>query len=446
MGIISYNSLKNNASQGRKRIDGSSINNLADAKLYRNDTQTIQDFPNNVGATNPIYFNLGGAGNKNWENGVDRSQHAQPFVNKYKVCDLYYTTGGLGGSKGPGDSRDPSQWSWGNWRTQSGIPVSDQVYLWMENPQLAFSYTHDYTPAYEAVMEKSLLGKLKGLGEGLRVGGAAVNGVINAFSSSAATPSVDLTSGEVLNQPNDRSFLNTVSGAIAKGLRGAADGLKEGYGETPFGGRFMSTYSKIPAWNNTSPMSIPSLKFTFQFGQFGFWSGEHEVVRPVIALASLFTVDSVPGFPNYMIGPAPTVPLYLVQLGVKLAEKAANIVDNMTSGSPSSQTTTGSGRTAWLKTVTSSAGNGIAKLEQGIYSVVEDTVTSIPGVRQLWCRIGRMTFGPMIAKTVSWAFDFNQTDEYGFPTKGSIEFQVEGINYPTNDFVNMWDYTPPDFT
>jgi hypothetical protein len=64
--------------------------------------------------------------------------------------------------------------------------------------------------------------------------------------------------------------------------------------------------------------------------------------------------------------------------------------------------------------------------------------------RFLNVRIGQMVFPPLVVHTVSWTFDMTHTDEFGFPTSGSVSFTgLEGIEITTqNEIASLYPGLP----
>jgi hypothetical protein len=261
---------------------------------------------------------------------------------------------------------------WGNWR---GSTVSKNVLLFPDEKVFSFTYSNEYKAAWGEMTSKGLLGKVTSIAE------------------------------------------------AARGLASAA-----GAQNINTGGKFVSKYLYAPSWTGTKPISIGALKFTFRFGQAGLFSGEHEVVRPIIALAKLFS-PTLNG--NYAQGPAPTAPAYLAQLFVQ----GANVLKDIVGGGVTEENAKDSAGDGGLI-------NKITELEETLMkaqdAAIIATLKGLPnsggsGSQALCIRMGRMILGPFAVKNVSWSFDFTQTDEYGFPYQGSLTFDsLENILMPTS--------------
>jgi hypothetical protein len=344
---IQHNNSLEESKPGFISTDYSNRDEAAKFGLYKTDKITREDFPKSVGVTNPVRETMT---KSDGYAEMDLRDHAYEWINKFKVCEIAM------GSAGSTTSFPPSADQWGKWRTQNpaGIPVFGNVFLFPDDKVFQFSYTNDFGEAWESVDPGGLGAKVSQLAE-LARSAAAVMGK-GELSSSVA-------------------------------------------------GKLMSRYKKAPAWTGTAPIKIGSnLKFTFQFGQAGVFSGEHEVVRPILALASLW-VPIKTGTESYYRGVLPTPP-FMMAMALKTAVEGLPGILGQAFGE-------GIG----IQTLTNA--------EQAIIQVQETAIKKSlesAGSRALYIRMGRMVMGPYIVKDVNWDFDFTQTDEYGFPSKGSITF------------------------
>jgi len=297
-------------------------------------------------------------------NDDDETNHVYEFVNRFKVCDIAITSAG---SLSP-----PSVTSdlWGKWR---GDIVNKNILLFPDEKSFQFGYSNDFGSAWQKLSSSGPLSKMSQLAEALR-----------SFGTIAGWNTTGYTSG-----------------------------------------KFMSRYYKAPTWTGTQPIKLSSsLKFTFRFGQAGIFSGEHEVVRPIVALAGLF-VPVANG--NHFSGMLPTPPAFL-----------ANMLSSMTNR--------GNIRYIASRVTDALRGEGnnfitaVTQLEQQLMNMQERAIrnTYAQGSRALNIRMGKMTFGPVVVGNVDWSFDFNHVDEYGFPFQGTLTFGgLESIIIPTVGQINQ---------
>jgi hypothetical protein len=212
------------------------------------------------------------------------------------------------------------------------------------------------------------------------------------------------------------------------------------------GGRFMSKYKEAPAWSGTKPLALTSsLTFQFRFGQAGIFSGEHEVVRPILALALPWAPYSAgENTPNYMKGPAPTAPTFLANLfknGAGLINEVFAGIQKSKEASGKAEDTNGDGKVSLPENLAQGLGDAVSALtavEDSIMShmnkVIEETLNSESTFLNV--RIGRMVLPPLIVKDISWQFDMTHTDEYGFPTAGAITLgSLEAIQTTSQSMV-----------
>ena len=367
---INYSTLYNNADRQPENITQPQDLTHAkqkDLKLYQSDSAR-EDFKKNATIINPL--------NESLQNpdgiGYDQSDHVYEFINKFKICEI--AVGSLGKRR-----KLLTDDAWGKWRSggsnQAKIDVHPNVLLFPSEKSFQFGYSHEYAKAWEKLSGDGMLSKFSQLAEGLRSAQATFG-----------------TGGE----SNSQSF----------------------------GGKFVPIYKEAPAWERSTPLKLSSsLKFEFKFGQAGLFSGEHEVVRPILALASLFAPVSDGTKDAYVRGPAPTAPTFLMSLmaatggkGSNLTEKDEKAVDEVMAGT---NTEASSGLIA-----------RVTALEQSLIDLQTKAIKNAydQSSRGLYIRMGRMSWGPCIVKDINWEFDFENVDEYGFPAAGSITFS--GLEAP----------------
>lgn len=358
--------------------------------LYEDDKNTQVNFPKYVGTISPIweslrdcdtdYYGNGGSEEEGKSTARDQSFHSYQLINKFKVCDIAVVSAG---------NQDPlslTHSAWGNWRMSNyaGVKVSNNVFLWPQDKNFSFSYTNEYGNAWEKLSSAGLLSKVQQGAELLRTVAAATGADVDA------------------------------------------------------GGKLVSKYVRAPNWKDTSPVGLDSaLKFEFNFGQAGIFSGEQEVVKPILALASLFAPIQASGDQNvgYLEGPVPTPPSYLVNYFKKLASDGLGAIQegfsHLAGGSESGTSEEGESKDFLgqvMGVVSSAAGkaaSSVTALEKALISIqqnaIRDTLNSERS-RALCLRLGRMSIGPYLVKTVNWGFDFTHVDEYGYPYKGFVSF------------------------
>lgn len=381
---------------------------------YTPDETARTTFDTKVGTENPIVNTLIAESGTKTDDGSNKedipglNEHFYEYINKHKVVDIIFGMGVTNTTPG-------------NWKTFGGGSVHKNVLLFPENLNFDFSVDEKYEDVISAI--KGQTGFLAKAEQGMEL------------------------------------------------MRLAKEATSKNTSGPPAGGKFISKYSKLPYWSGGSGIKGPqSLKFNFTFGQAGLFSGEEEVVRPILALAACFAPFSMGGkFPNYLKGPMPTINEYLVKVAVKIAgsittsvsEAAANAINNISFKMPAVQTPpapppTEAQQEADNKAEKTAAGekavgafnDAVEKLTTmqqnlltGIDSAITEVISEQGGDMSVFhIRCGMMTIGPFYAGNTKWNFDFSHTDEEGFPSSGSITiggietFEIADRNMVHNTF------------
>jgi len=384
---LKYDSLFNNRAKVHHTLNdrGSFPAEPQALDLYIPDSERDK-IKEHVGTDNPLYKAL----DKITVSGTEynMSDHTYEYINRFKVCDIAIA------SLGSGALLSLNNNLWGRWRTSNpaSIIVSPNVFLFPSEKSFSFGYSHDYGSAWEKLTSGGLLSKVQQASEAMR--------------------SIAMMMGDS-------------GGAVA--------------------GRFIPRFVNAPSWNKTNPLKLSSsLKFEFKFGQAGLFSGEEEVVRPILALASLLAPLQA-GPDNYFRGPVPTPPTYLMNFLSKVPDMVGNIFDEITSDTDGKEGTFFGGLVGKLTNIENDLIRG---QNQAIQDTLNGTGDAGGGSRGLFVRMGRMSWGPALVKDINWDFNFEQVDEYGFPYQGSITFSgLESVVIPTvGDFARSFDGTTGDGT
>jgi hypothetical protein len=292
--------------------------------------------------------------------------HPQQYINKFKVCEIQFNDIGI-----PFQYIAPSTKDFGNWRYGS-IKVDENVLLMTDSQSISGGFDHQVGKAFD----------------GMKPG-----------------------------------FLNQVEGALEL----ARLATSKGADDSDTGGKFISRYREVPVWQGTTPNAMGDIKFNFEFGMAGIYSGEHEVVRPIFALASLFT----PKFQgaNYLKGPAPTDASYFAEMVSTLVGKVGGMDIKDVMKDVGTALTGGVDKVVELATDVQKAIYGA--IDQGIKSAAKKGP-----LYSIYIRYGRFVTGPYFVGGVHWDLDFSEVDEYGFPYKGTIT--LGGLK-------SLWVATSADF-
>lgn len=314
------------------------------------------------------------------DSGVNEGFHTQKFVNKFKTCDIIISSG----TNWPTitDKR------WGHWRNYfKDIHINDKVFLDPDVRKLDFSYELKYASIWEEVL------KLKAL---------------SAIDSAARD---------------------------ARLFTGTQEGHKI----------FIPIYKETPAFTGSTPLSVPSsMKFNFQFGQAGLFSGEEEVYKPILALAMIFAPSVGNGGGSLIDTPATSLEQQMADIGQTMINNGDVLVKgikNVGAGAKKDLASMFNTKSDPEPDESASADNkdpsksfndnmvgkntaiALTNLQEQIYKSISEGIQKNLGQTKTLCvRLGRITLPPMIVHSVAWSFDTTQVDEYGFPFQGSIEF------------------------
>lgn len=309
----------------------------------------------------------------------NESEHVQPYINNFKTIDLFFST-----------SFPYTKMSWnptweGNWKTRSTVKVHDNVFLQLDDMSIETSIEETYENLWEKVMGNKIIG------------------LVDKAASAARLAST------------------------AAGNSSATSGI--GYPK----------YKNVMVMKEISTLGLPSsLTFKFNYGSAGLYSCEQEVVRPILALAKLYspTIKN-----NFLYGNAPSNEWALSVIGKELINMIKNDKDVDTS---SLEDTDEEGESSSL---TEGIANKLTELQSKLYNKANEIAGKIVNgdyseegkfeskYKTLTLRIGRLSLPSMLPTTIKWKFDFNQVDEYGFPYKG--EFTFDGLQTPMAADSNM---------
>lgn len=198
-----------------------------------------------------------------------------------------------------------------------------------------------------------------------------------------------------------------------------------------------SLYQNFPLMKldkTTTEAKMENITFKFRFGQAGIFSGEEEVVKPILALAGPWALKT--GDYHSVMGPYPTV----AQASRRAVIETINQV--ISNGSSLNQVKeVGDGEDGGF-----SATNLVKEFNEKtdkLYKIIDDvakacfnTSTTITFI------VGGLVMGPFIVGNVSWNFNFDNVDEYGYPCEGSFTFaELKPIRkYVNSDYARQWGY------
>ena len=357
--------------------------------IYVSDPSFENYYINHVSVPNPVVdamdSSIAGEGD-----------HAQESINYFRTIDIKvtqsadaYTSWYANKTKG-----------WGNWRTRSGVKVDDRVTLYMDDlSKIGMTYSQNFGYAWDEIAGSGAIGKVAEMAKKIQ----------NNAAMLAAT---------------GNSSMNVDT-------------------STPMG-----KYQKVPYIKSVEPFKIEpsSLTFNFNFGQAGIFSGEQEVVRPILALACIFLPYQTPykdddSGGDWLNLAAPTQAqvyaniarimnsdnFFISQknaLANNLKEMGAELKENFNISTPLGSTKD------TLATGAATASNLATRFIKGLYKRIDLGLKESMNKNStsIILRVGRYQLPPCFPSSVSWNFDFSQVDEYGFPRGGTITF--EGLQSP----------------
>lgn len=188
-------------------------------------------------------------------------------------------------------------------------------------------------------------------------------------------------------------------------------------------------FRNVPYVKDVDNSSIDSLTFKFQFGQFGLFSCEKEVVLPILKLASLFSY-SFTGYEfeekkqnggdyrnngnNWVKAPFEPKFTVMTKMYASLFNRGKYLINNLLSEDNTS-TAEGDRTPATPK---------IENLSQvpKLFSNIVNEAAGEARVTAFLFSIGSSIYGPFYASDVKWEFDYERTDNNGLPFSGTINF------------------------
>lgn len=354
-----------------KTVDGVKSNYK---NIYVNDAKFEEYYDNSVTVKNPVV---------NAMEDYEVTDHIQEKINWFRTIDIMIVTG----TGYTSDFDAHLMKGWGNWRNKSDIAVDSRVMLYMDDlTKIGMTYSQNYGFAWDEVASSGPLGKVADMAKQLQ------NTAIMMAAATGASINVDAS--------------------------------------TPMG-----TYQKVPYIKSIDPFKVEpnSLTFTFNFGQAGLFSGEQEVVRPVLALAKIFVPDSV--YSGLSVPSQATVYKNIAANMNGIVSKTLNNIETYTkqfaeSAAADFDITDLGGSLAKIGgDAVGTASNIATNFVKDMYKTIDSGLAaSMKSVKSIMLRVGRYCLPAVFPSEVSWNFDFSHVDEYGFPCKGSITFS--GLQAP----------------
>jgi len=363
-------------------------------------------------------------------NSTNLESHVQQYLNKFKTVDLAVTGGGGTMSWFAQDS------AFGGWRSK--CDVRPEVFPRLDTTVIGFSCTQEFEPFWD------------------KVTGNQIVSLIDKAASAA------------------RMFSGDAKAAI-----------------------YVPAYQKMPVLKGIGTLEcMSSVKFNFEFGQAGLYNALEEVVKPVIAIAKSFMPYSAGD--NGTMGNAPSIEYALNEstkifmkkikemLGIgdkdelitsmsdieeivntkqddtdkkekrakdfdenafKDRNKAREAIDTQNAKNAKAEDAEAAENEKkanqdlegdWLKKKAKEFSDKLSETQNLIYDTLNDAAKNLLGsYTGVSLRIGRFKTPSMIVKDVKFDFDFEEVDENGFPSKGSVELGgLESVKSAYSGLIN----------
>lgn len=194
--------------------------------------------------------------------------------------------------------------------------------------------------------------------------------------------------------------------AISKSLK---NNNGEGLSKVSFNER-INRYRNIPYFKDMDNICIDSLNFSFQYGQFGLYSCEEEVVKPILQLASIFSyhfVDEVSEGDKEKVN---NNGLYIRTPYTNKFEVLTKMYNSLFLGAKSAINIALNSKPS-VSTLNS--------LPKQIVNIV-NTAAQENVTQAFTFRIGSSVYGPFYASDVRWEFEYERTNKNGLPFAGNI--------------------------
>lgn len=220
---------------------------------------------------------------------------------------------------------------------------------------------------------------------------------------------IKYTLGQATEVTNSGPFkvINNLAGgaamidAISKSLKNNGGA---GLQDVSFNER-INRFRNIPYFKDMDNVCIDSLNFSFQYGQFGLYSCEEEVVKPILQLASIFSYNFVDE-----TGKEADTNLYIDTPYTNKFEVMTKMYNSLFKGAKSAINIALNSKPS-VSTLNS--------LPKQIVNIV-NTAAQENNTQVFTFRIGSSVYGPFYASDVRWEFEYERTDKNGLPFAGNI--------------------------
>lgn len=176
----------------------------------------------------------------------------------------------------------------------------------------------------------------------------------------------------------------------------------------------------------------------FNFGCGGFYSGEIEVVRPIMALVNCIAPQRINDNNHFIVTPGATPSqFYAAMWGATLGAGADVLKKVFSRETPEflGKAKDAISNSGGVVGAIGEAGNQIAQLSESILEatlLASDAATAAAAEKTtfVFFRLGQYIGGPYQVSKANYTFDYNYVDEAGFPYKGNIAIDLVPVYKP----------------
>ena len=353
---------------------------------------------------------------------TDLDGHVQKDINKFKTVDLKIS--GAGGTMGwfASDS------FFGNWRTTAGINVKNEVLPRLDTTVIGFSCTQEFEPFWDKITGHQIVSLIDKAASAARMfaGTTTAEIYVPAYQKMP-----------VLKGIGTLECMSSVKFNFEFGQAGLYNALEEVVKPViAIAKSFMPRGGGTRTWGNA-----PSIEYALNKTVQSFLkkllekAGLDGQVDNINELQDLLNAkpenkDKTAKRTAAVIAAAKDASTGVEAVSEKDQKTAQKAIDSKNAeNAGASDVDKDNERKAnydlnknWIKAKAKSFADALTDIQDEIYKTLNETAGSMLGnYTGVVLRIGRFQTPSMIVKDVKFEFDFEEVDENGFPSKGSVE-------------------------
>lgn len=357
---------------------------------------------------------------------TDLDSHVQKDINKFKTVDLKIS--GAGGTMGwfATDS------SFGNWRTTAGINVKNEVLPRLDTTVIGFSCTQEFEPFWDKITGNQIVSLIDKAASAARMfAGTTTSAIyVPAYQKMPVLKGIGtlecMSSVKFNFEFGQAGLYNALEEVVKPVIAIAKSFMPRGGGTQTWGNAPSIEY----ALNETVKSFIAEVKKKFE-GAAG--EGTITSMKDIEELVNATPSDKEKKEKRQNAG--------LKALAAEDADFQGKTTNDVKSAQDNidSANAEAAGKTdendkkneklanadtekAWLESAAKGVADVLTGLQDFIYTALNNTASGMLGnYTGVVLRIGRFQTPSMIVKDVKFEFDFEEVDENGFPSKGSVE-------------------------